>query len=111
MSAANEPAGPAPAMAMSSTMGSPTRGVCALGRIGSPEYERAVLRPEAEAVTQRRLNLRFPADVGNEIQIATRVWVGLIDGWRQIAAIQRERSRHHTGGAARALRVANHRLR
>src|SRR5687768_2236177 len=111
MRAANEPAGPAPAIATSSAMGSPTHGLCALGWIGPAKHERAVLRAEAETVTQRGLRLRFAADVGNEIQIATRIGIGLVDGWRQIPAVQRECCRHHAGGAARALWVANHRLR
>src|SRR2546427_1885440 len=72
--------------------------------------DRAVLRSKAETIAERRVDVAASALVGNEVEIAGRIGIALVDCRRQIAARQRERRGDHAGGAARALRMPDHRL-
>src|ERR1700694_3417625 len=72
--------------------------------------DRAVLRSEAQAIAQRGLHLGSAALVGDDVEIARRIRVALIDRRREESARQGERRGDDAGRAARALRMANHRL-
>ena len=102
-SAASAPAGPAPTMTTSSS-----------GRSHSPrapEHERAVLRSEAEAVAQRRIDLRRPGPtLGRKSRSQAGSGSVEVDRRRQEAAIERQGRRHDAGRAAGALRMSDHRL-
>src|SRR5215472_5684466 len=89
-----DPAGPAPTISTS----------------GSPNDDDAVLRSEPEAVAHRRADVGPAPFVGNEIEIARRIGLAMVDGRRQKAARHRERARDDAGGAAGALRMTDHRL-
>src|SRR5256885_9434538 len=71
---------------------------------------RTVLRSEAEAIAQRGLDLDRTAAVGNEIEIARRVGVALVDRRRKEPARHGQRRSDNACCPAGALRVANHRL-
>src|SRR2546427_7329360 len=71
---------------------------------------RTVLRSEAEAIAQRGLDLDRTAAVGNEIEIARRVGVALVDRRREEPARHRQRGGDDACRPAGALRVPNHRL-
>src|SRR5688572_29225003 len=102
--AAIVPAGPAPLTSTSITDGFPRQ------TAGATEHDGAVLRAEAEAIAERRVDLDAAADVGDEVEIALRIGIAVIDRRRQEAVAQRQRRGDDAGGAARALRVADHRL-
>ena len=101
--AAIDPAGPAPAIS-TSTIAS------VRSRARPRRDDGAVLRSEAEAVAERGFDLRRPARVGDEVEIAGRIGIALVDRRRQHAAVQRQRGGDEAAGAARALRMADHRL-
>src|SRR5262249_38958156 len=58
---------------------------------GSPNDDRAVLGPEAGGVAERRLGLHLPPAVGNDVEVARRIGLELIDGRGKDSARQRQR--------------------
>ena len=54
--------------------------------------------------------LRGPSEIRNVVEVALGIGIDLIDRRRQEAAIDRQRRRHDARCAARALRMADHRL-
>ena len=69
------------------------------GRARTSQHERAVLRAEAEAVAQGGLDLDVTAGIRNEVEIALRIRIGLVDGWRQEAVAQRQGGSDDARGA------------
>src|SRR5205085_1335107 len=77
---------------------------------GTGKDQGGVLRPDSEAVAQRRLDLRRTWLIGNEVHVAGGIRIVEVDCRRQDPALQRQRGRCYASGAARTLRMADHRL-
>src|SRR5436309_14466867 len=76
----------------------------------STNDDRAVLGAEPKTVAQRGLDLGGAALIRNDVEIARRIGIVLIDGRREESARQRQRGGPDTCGGARALGMADHRL-
>src|ERR1700738_3806020 len=81
------------------------------GRSSHASYhDRAVLRAKAQAVAQSRFDALAPARIGDEIEVAYRVSVPLIDCRGEKATLNRGGGGDDASGTARALRVPDHRF-